>query len=77
MDIKIHEFACTATIPQPDGSVHLNDNNTIRLIDVNGTVIKPRESYLITISKVGTQPIIIEETQNEEEESKDASEEHY
>ena len=76
MEIKINEFACTATQVQLDGSVHLNDNNTIRLIDINGTVIKPRESYLVTISKVGTQSIIVGET-NEEEESKEVTEEHY
>lgn len=75
MDFKVSQFVCTSTQIQPDGSIHLNDNQSIRLIDVNGSTIKPRESYLITISKIASNQIIIEETQDDSKEEIKSTEE--
>ena len=67
MEIKVYEFAATASHQQHDGSVTLNNNHSIIIQDRAQQAIKPGESYLITISRVGSSNIIIEEQSYEEE----------
>lgn len=67
MEIKVYEFAATASQPQHDGSVTLNNNHSIIIQDRAQQALKPGESYLITISRVGSSNIIIEEQPYEEE----------
>lgn len=67
MEIKVYEFAATASHPQHDGSVTLNNNHSIIIQDRAQQALTPGESYLITISRVGSSNIIIEEQPYEEE----------
>ena len=72
MELKIYEFAATASQPQHDGSVTLNNNHSIIIQDRAQQALKPGESYLITISRVGSSSIIIEEQSYEEETIKES-----
>ena len=67
MELKVYEFAATASQTQHDGSVTLNNNHSIIIQDRAQQALKPGESYLVTISRVGSSNIIIEEQSYEEE----------
>ena len=68
MLFQINQFASTC-VPQPNGTLLLTNNTNLVLIDQNQSLLKPGESYLITISKIQSPQIIIEETQNESQET--------
>lgn len=68
MIARISEFASTGSQPQPDHSVVLSNNDSIIIIDKQQKVLKPGESYLITISKIASNNIIIEEASDEQNE---------
>lgn len=60
MDIRITQFASTASPVYPDKSVRLNNQDTLLLVDTQGKILKPGESYIVTISKIHSNNTIIE-----------------
>ena len=74
MIYQIAQFAGTSQ-PQSNGSVMVTNTANFILLDQHGTVLKPNESYLITISKIASPQIIIEETQIEEKETTQTTQE--
>ena len=68
MIYQITQFAGTCQ-QQPNGAVMVTNTANFVLLDQNSSVLQPNESYLITISKIASPQIIIEETQIEKEET--------
>lgn len=68
MIYQIAQFAGTCQ-PQANGSVMVTNTSNFILLDQNSSVLKPSESYLVTISKITSPQIIIEETPDEQKET--------
>ena len=67
---QIKQFAATGIHISQDNSMRLiTPDNTLTLIDMTQGVIKPGECYLVTISKIGSEKIIIEGDTHVEEKS--------
>lgn len=64
----IKQFAATGSPILQDNSTRLSTpDNLLTLIDMSNSVIKPGDCYLVTISKIGAEQIIIEGDNNVEE----------
>ena len=67
----IKQFAATGSPVLQDHSTRLSTpDNLLTLIDMSNSVIKPGDCYLVTISKIGAEQIIIEGDNNVEEKEK-------
>lgn len=67
----IKQFAATGSPILQDHSTRLSTpDNLLTLIDMSNSVIKPGDCYLVTISKIGAEQIIIEGDNNVEEKEK-------
>lgn len=67
----IKQFAATGSPVFQDHSTRLSTpDNLLTLIDMSNSVIKPGDCYLVTISKIGAEQIIIEGDNNVEEKEK-------
>lgn len=67
----IKQFAATGSPILQDHSTRLSTpDNLLTLIDMSNLVIKPGDCYLVTISKIGAEQIIIEGDNNVEEKEK-------
>ena len=74
MIYQIAQFAGTCQ-QQANGSVMVTNTANFVLLDQNSSVLQPNESYLITISKIASPQIIIEETPIEKEETTQTTQE--
>lgn len=67
----IKQFAATGSPILQDHSTRLSTpDNLLTLVDMTNSVIKPGDCYLVTISKIGAEQIIIEGDNNAKEEEK-------
>ena len=67
----IKQFAATGSSILQDHSTRLTTpDNLLTLVDMSNSVIKPGDCYLVTISKIGAEQIIIEGDTHVEKETK-------
>jgi len=67
----IKQFAATGSPILQDHSTRLSTpDNLLTLIDMSNSIIKPGDCYLVTISKIGAEQIIIKGDSNVEEKEK-------